>query len=94
MAESLALDAFSTNFTIQDDLAFPLSLRVRELEVVRAYEGLPSVFLALYSPTGGVPTHSLSETLLGLVWIPCLLVLFCACKLIAACTADDTTHMH
>ena len=91
--ESLARDAFGTNFTMRDELAFPLSLRLTRLEVTRAYDGLPSVFLTLYSPTGGVPANSVSDQLLGLLWLPLVILLFCSCKLLAACTADETPHM-
>ena len=87
--EPLARDAFASNFTMSDAVAFPLTLRLTELEVRRASDGLPTVFLTLYSPTGGVAEHSLSDRLIEWVWVPFVALVFCSCKLLAAWTDDE-----
>ena len=92
--EELARDAFATNFTMSDEIAFPLSLRVTKLDVLRSGDGLPSIFLTLYSPTGGVATNTLADQILGLIWVPLLLMIFCFCKFLAACTSDEVRRMH
>ena len=51
--------------------------------------GPPSVFLTLYSPTGGRATDTLSSRMFTFFWVPVVLFLLCLCKLILSCTADD-----
>ena len=41
------------------------------------------------SQEGGQAESTASDTILGFVWVPLLLLLFCACKFLAACTGDE-----
>lgn len=87
--EYLSRETFRRNFTVGAGLAFPLTLAVTQLDVQRDNFGPPSVFLTLYSPTGGRSTDTLSNKMYSLAWVPIGLFLLCLCKLVAACTADD-----
>ena len=66
------------NLTMSETLAFPLTLRINELEIVRKDEGLPSVYLTLYSPTGGVPRYTMTSQIYSWLWLPCVGFVCCA----------------
>lgn len=87
--EPLAREAFAINFTMSAELAFPLRLHVRQLDVSRADAGYPSVFLALYSSTGGRSLDTLTNKMHSLVWLPIVGFLWFTYKLLSACTAHD-----
>ena len=74
---------------MSDSMAFPLTLTLTQLEVTRADEGVPSVFLTLYSPTGGVSTDSWSDTLLGWIWLPLVATLFFLARFCEAYSRPD-----
>ena len=89
VAEQLARDVVNANFTMSETLAFPLTLRISQLEVTRMTDGKPSIFLTIYSPTGGTPTATVSSQLVGWLWVPLLLSFYCCLQFLSVCTADQ-----
>ena len=89
VAEALTRDAFASNFTRGADLAFPLTLRVSQLDVRRSAAGGPSVFFAFYADSGGRSQDTVSNSMYKWVWLPITLFAYQLLKLIMACTEDD-----
>ena len=62
-------DGFASKFMMTDDLSFPLTLRIHSCTVTRIADGPPSVFFALYSPTGGIPPRTWVDGLLSWLFV-------------------------
>ena len=94
IAEPLARDALRGSFRVSADLAFPLVLRITVCNVTRTVtrDGPPTLFLTLYSPTGGAPERTWIDSLLALYFIPLILCCFCVTRLITACDAPPQDH--
>lgn len=80
IAEPLSRDAFTSSFPITPELPFPLTLRLSACNVFRTGEGAPSVFVTFYSPTGGVPRTSWIDGLLSWLFVPIMVMVFCAAR--------------
>lgn len=58
-------------------------------EVTRAAEGAPSLFFALYSPTGGVAEPDWADGMLSWIWVPLILCCYCVTRLATACPEEE-----
>jgi hypothetical protein len=89
VAEVLSRDQLAPRFQMTDDLAFPLTLELTSISVVRDAEGPPSVFLTLYSPTGGTPERTWVDGLESWIFVPILIMCFCSAQALSAHLATE-----
>ena len=92
VSESLSRDAFASKFAVTPELAFPLRLRITQIEVTRVLDGPPTVFFSLYSPTGGAPERTWVDGLVSWSFIPILLTCYCTMRAALAMSAPDRQH--
>eukprot|EP00322_Chrysochromulina_rotalis_P031445 CAMPEP_0115865460 /NCGR_PEP_ID=MMETSP0287-20121206/19732_1 /TAXON_ID=412157 /ORGANISM="Chrysochromulina rotalis, Strain UIO044" /LENGTH=367 /DNA_ID=CAMNT_0003319971 /DNA_START=180 /DNA_END=1283 /DNA_ORIENTATION=+ len=91
-AETLTRDELDGAFQITPELAFPLVLTVSTCNVIRAREGPPSLFIALYSPTGGVPPRTWVDGMLAWIFLPLVGMCFCTKRLTWRLQGIDDGH--
>ena len=59
---------------------------------MRKDEGLPSVYLTLYSPTGGVPTYTMTSQIYSWLWLPCVGFVCCAWQTLQMLAKDGAKN--
>jgi len=80
VAEPLARDAFASSFSITQELSFPLRLRISTCNVIRATEGVPSLFFTFFSPTGGVAESSWVDGMVSWLFVPIVIMCMCSAR--------------
>ena len=94
VTEALARDTITSagEFAVMASVAFPLTLRVRAVEVQRAADDAlaatdpPSLFFTLYSPTGAIAPEGAgsdsADSIRGLIWVPLWVSIYSLLKLL------------